>query len=122
MNTISLFSEFKKLGYKKHSEKPFNELDELPFDSIERTIEQSLVYKWLRDVYKIYCNITPHYENYQILLGNRPYKSNEFKENVAFVYNITIDENNVHAAVGVSYEEAEYKSMVEVINVLKNKL
>lgn len=108
MNTISLFSEFKKLGYKKHSEKPFNELDELPFDSIERTIEQSLVYKWLRDFYKIYCAIDPNY--------------NANKTNIVFVYSVYVDENNINAGYGLSYEEAEYKSMVEVINVLKNKL
>jgi len=66
MNTMPLFSELEKLGYKKHSEKSFEELDELPFDSKEITIEKSFVFKW--------------------------------------------------------FEEAEYKSMIEVINVLTNKL
>lgn len=111
MNTL-LFSELEKLGYEKHSEKSVNELDELLFDSIERTIEQSLVYKWLRDVYKIYCAVDPNYNA----------NNKGFKNNIVFVYSVYVDENNINAGYGLSYEEAEYKSMVEVINVLKNKL
>jgi dsRNA-specific ribonuclease len=117
MNTMPLFSELEKLGYKKHSEKSFEELDELPFDSIERTIEQSLVYKWLRDFYKIYCPIDPNYIDPNYNANNKG-----FKNNIVFVYSVYVDDNNINAGYGLSYEEAEYKSMIEVINVLKNKL
>ena len=109
MNTISLFSELEKLGYKKHSEKSFEELDELPFDSKEITIEKSLVFKWLRDFYKIYCTIDPVYNA----------NNKGFSAYLVFVYSVFVDENSINAGFGLSYEEAEYKSMIELINFYK---
>jgi len=111
MNTMPLFSELEKLGYKKHSEKSFKELDELPFDSKEITIEKSLVFKWFRDSYNIFCDVSPQHNA----------KNAGFSNNLVFLYSVLMDENNTHAGVGVSYEEAEYLSLIEIINWLYSK-
>jgi hypothetical protein len=109
---MKMFSELEKLGYKKYSEKSFEELDELSFDSEEVTIEKSFVFKWFRDLYKIYCSVDPIYNA----------NNKGFDDNIVFVYSVFIDDNNINAGYELSYEEAEYKSMIEVINVLTNKL
>jgi hypothetical protein len=109
---MKIFSELEKLGYKKYNEKSFEELDELPFNSKEITIEKSLVFKWFRDFYKIYCAVDPNYNA----------NNKGFKNNIVFVYTVYVDDININAGYDLSYEEAEYKSMIEVINVLKNKL
>ncbi len=109
---MKIFSELEKLGYKKYSEKSFEELDELPFDSKEITIEKAFVFKLFRDLYKIYCSIDPNYNA----------NNKGFDNNIVFVYSVFIDDNNINAGYELSYEEAEYKSMIEVINVLTNKL
>ncbi len=116
---MKIFSELEKLGYKKYNEKSFEELDELPFDSKEITIEKSFVFKWFRDLYSIYCNVDPSYN-----ANNKGFSDKKYftKNNIVFIYSVIIDENNINAGVSLSYEQAEHNSIVEVINILMDKL
>lgn len=55
---MKIFKELKKLGYKHYTEYTIEELDNLPLNSEERIIEQSLVLRWFREKYNLHSTIT----------------------------------------------------------------
>jgi hypothetical protein len=106
----NMFKELSELGYRHYTENTIEELDELPFDSEERIIEQALVLKWFRDVHGYYVSIRKRYfdngaeveYNYFIY----PPNSNEHLE-----HNL-LDEYD-------SWEEAESSCIDDLIKLVK---
>jgi len=45
---MKIFKELSKIGYKHYTEYTVEELDDLPLNFEERTIEQALVLRWFR--------------------------------------------------------------------------
>jgi len=54
---MKIFKELKKLGYKHYTEYTIEELYNLPLNSEERIIEQSLVLRWFREKYNLPSHI-----------------------------------------------------------------
>ena len=57
---MKIFKELKKIGYKHYTDNTIEELDNLPLDSEERIMEQSLVFRWFRKKHGLYHYITTH--------------------------------------------------------------
>ena len=50
---MKIFEELKKLGFKHYTENTVEELDKLPLDAEERTVEQALAFRWFREKHKL---------------------------------------------------------------------
>ena len=50
---MEIFKQLKKLGYKHYIDLTIEELDALPIDNVEKTIEYSLIIDWFRNKYNL---------------------------------------------------------------------
>ena len=54
---MKIFKELNKIGYKHYTENTIKELDNLPLDSEERIMEQSLAFRWFREKHDLVHHI-----------------------------------------------------------------
>lgn len=113
---MKIFQELNKLGYRHYTEYTVEQLDNLPLDSVERLIEQSLAIKWFREKYNIFPIIQPYFN------------SNELTWNIVFMTNFSVNEeddeedSDVYHEIEISgiYEKAELACLKKLIEIVKN--
>lgn len=101
---MKIFKELKKLGYKHYTENTIEELDNLPLDSEERIMEQSLVLRWFRDKYKLCGLIEVGTQEFSYQVFNN--KGDRQLGTEPISYNGT-------------YEEAEVECLKKLIEIVK---
>ena len=100
---MKIFKELKKLGYIHYFATTIEELDDLPLDYEERTIEQALVLRWFRDKHELTSWV------YNSQMGN-------------FYYTILQNGRIVKSHDSLTtYEEAELECLKKLIEIVKNK-
>jgi predicted GNAT superfamily acetyltransferase len=105
---MKIFKELKKLGYKHYTEHTIEELDNLLLTSKERIMEQSLVFKFFREKYKLHSYI-------DITIEDTWYFS---------IFNLNTKRNSeVHIKESYfeTFEEAELECLVKLIDIVKTK-
>ena len=108
----NMFKELSELGYRHYTENTIEDLDELPFDSEERIIEQALVLKWFRDVH-----------GYHVSIRKRYFDNGAEVEYNYFIYPPNSNEHLEHNLLDEydSWEEAESSCIDDLIEILKEK-
>ncbi len=112
---MKIFKELKKLGYKHYTEYTIEELDNLPLNSEERIIEQSLVLRWFREKYNLKISF-PYWNGFNDNLPkNMQYKYECYiiPENAP---SITIRYND--RIFFETYEEAELACLIKLIEIV----
>jgi hypothetical protein len=104
-----MFKELSELGYKHYTENTIEELDELPFDSEERIMEQALVLKWFRVVHG-YC----------VSIRERYFHNGETEYNY-FIYPPNSNEHLEHNLLDEydTWEQAEMACIDDLIKLVK---
>ncbi len=102
----SLFKELNKIGYKHYTEHTIEELDNLPLNSEERTMEQSLVLRWFREKHKLQAEILWRGD-----MNCFCYKTGRFKHGS---HDFSKDDYK-------TYEEAELECLKKLIEIVKDK-
>jgi hypothetical protein len=109
---MKIFEELKKLDYKHYTEHTIEELDNLPLDSEERIMEQSLVFKWFREKYGLLCMVVD-------LRTLRPAYYHDAQE---YNFRGSIAEfgkySAIHAVNHKTSEEAELACLVKLIEIV----
>jgi hypothetical protein len=101
---MKIFKELKKLGYKHYTENTVEELDDLPIDSEERIMEQTLVLRWFREKYKL-----------ELPIG---------KDDIGRYYFSVKKSKKLYDETDYcfeSYEKAELECLKKLIEIVKNK-
>jgi hypothetical protein len=98
---MKIFKELNKLGYKHYTENTVEELDDLPLDSEERIIEQTLVLRWFRKNRHLKFFI----------------KEDDFRENV-YEYGI---KEVINITGFKTYEQAELECLKKLIELVYEK-
>ncbi len=102
MAQMKIFKELSKIGFKHYTENSIEELDNLPLDSEERIMEQSLVFLWFRKKYDLYVNVTRYNDE------------DEYK----FLYHI--DSGDVEEEFN-TYHEAELAAIAKLIEIVRKQ-
>ena len=108
-----IFKDLRKLGYDHYTVNTVEELDDLPLNSEERTMEQSLVLKWFRGKYlfpEIYVEDFGGCVEFSFKIKN----SEMFTIHDNFSYGGGSYEGSFN-----SYEEAEIACIKKLIEILK---
>lgn len=110
---MKIFKELNKIGYKHYTENTIEELDNLPLDSEERIMEQSLAFRWFREKHQIVCVIDF-------------YNDGDLWEDT--MYTVTISEfehfkshDSFVQFEYKTYEEAELACLRKLIELVKTK-
>jgi hypothetical protein len=113
---MKIFKELNKLGYKHYTEHTVEELDELPLESKERIMEQSLVLRFFREKYNIQCSINFYSESLGVKKVPNHYEIQiDYLSNNIWCYFENID-NKIY----LTYEEAELDCIKKLIELCKN--
>ena len=99
---MKIFKELNKIGFKHYTENTIEELDNLPLDSEERIMEQSLVFLWFRKKYDLYVNVTRY---------------NDVDEDKFLYY---IDSGDIEEGFS-KCEEAELAAIVKLIKIVRKQ-
>jgi hypothetical protein len=105
---MKVFKELNKLGYKHYTEYTIEELDNLPLNSEEKIMEQSLVFRWFREKHNLIYSVEYMGKN----------KINWWDIHIVGHYNIHYEEMCMKYE---SYEEAEIACLKKLIEIVKNK-
>jgi len=102
---MKIFKELNKLGYIHYSATTIEELDDLPLDSEERIIEQTLVLRWFRKKkYQAEILWRGDFGDFCWKIGRFKYGSHFFSDD-GFK----------------TYEQAELECLKELVKIVKNK-
>lgn len=107
---MKIFKELKKLGYKHYTENTIEELDNLPLDSEERIMEQSLVLRWFREKYGLHSYIEP----VLVEKANSPIKYDYVILEVSHQNDLEYNNLPYH-----TFEEAELACLIKLIQIVK---
>ena len=105
MVQMKIFKELNKIGFKHYTENTIEELDNLPLDSEERIMEQSLVFLWFRKKYNLSSTII-HRVNI---------------DDGGVCYDWLIIGQDVKYRHFDTYEEAELAAIVKLIEIVRKQ-
>lgn len=107
---MKIFKELNKIGYKHYTENTIEELDNLPLDSEERIMEQSLVFRWFREKHHLIGGVE--------YIGGATPSTTWWDIYVVGHFNTNASKMTMKYQ---PYEEAELACLRKLIQIVKNK-